>query len=135
MKKEDVSDVVVDKLVAAGVTTTRQFAVLVANPDELRTLAAAELGIDPKDLAGKVKMSHLLCAFNAAKARAAEADKVDAENITRNLPKVMPVNDYNAMRKTFEDKYWKLDDGKAPCQSYIEDQLANLEKGDFGQKS
>ena len=80
-------------------------------------------------------MSHLMCAFNAARARASEADKMDAENSTRNLPKVMPVNDYNSMRKAFKDAHWKLDDGRAPSQSYVEDQLGRLEKETFAQKS
>ena len=130
-EKDRVDPAISNKLEEAGITTIRQFAVLTANAEELREMLGTDFGLDPKTLEGKVKISNVLCAFNSAKARALEADRADAEAATRNVPKQVPVNDYNTMRKTFTTKYWKLSDSKAPGQTYVESQLEKLEKGDF----
>ena len=129
--KERVAEDIVTTLVGAGVTTVRQLAVLTATPEEMRELLKDSFKIDSTTLEGKVKISNVLCAYNAAKSRATETDRADAEAQTRNLPKTVPVNDYNSMRKSFATKFWKLCDSKAPGQTYVESQLEKIEKGDF----
>ena len=64
MAKEEVADDIVTKLVDAGITTVKQLGVLAKDADELRAIAKDDLGIDASNLAGKVKLSHLLCAYN-----------------------------------------------------------------------
>ena len=49
----------------------------------------------------------------------------------RNLAKPVPVCDYNTMRKQFKEKFWKLEDAKAPSRQYIEQQLEKAEKSDW----
>ena len=132
MQKENVPAEAVDALVGAGVTTVRQFAVLAKDADEIRQLAADSLGLgDGKSLQSRVKHAALVCAFNAAKARAAEADRTDAENECRAQPKVVPIPDFIGMKKAFGAKFRPLDDGRCPARSYIEAKLDALEKGDF----
>lgn len=131
MEKENVSEDIITKLVEAGILTVKQLAVIVATTEDLRELAVSELGVDNKTLAGKAKLAALLCAFNSAKARSTEMDKADAEAMTRNIPKTVPVSDYQAMRNAFKDRFWKLDDGRAPAQGYVEVKLDHLEKGNF----
>ena len=41
-------------------------------------MAKSSFNIDSKDLAGKVKMSKLVCAWTSAKARATEQDRTEA---------------------------------------------------------
>ena len=82
--KEEVHEEIQEKLIEAGVTSVKQFAPLVKDADEMRELAADNFGLgDLKILANKVKMSNLICAYNASKARSVEIDKVDAENDVR----------------------------------------------------
>ena len=130
-EKEGVHKDITDKLTGAEVFTTKQFAVLVDSAEELRTLAKESFGVDSKDLAGKVKLSKLVCAWNSAKARAVEQDKTEAEAQVRSLTKPIQGNDYTSMRKFFKDKHWKLEDSKAPSQQYIEQQLDRVEKQDW----
>ena len=130
-EKEGVHKDITDKLTAAEVYTMKQFAVLVDTAEELRALAKDSFGVDSKDLAGKVKLSKLVCAWNSAKARAVEQDKTEAEAQVRSLAKPIQGNDYTSMRKYFKDKFWKLDDSKAPSQQYIEQQLERVEKQDW----
>ena len=130
-EKEGVHKDITDKLTAAEVFTTKQFAVLVDTAEELRTLAKESFGVDSKDLAGKVKLSKLVCAWNSAKARAVEQDKTEAEAQVRSLAKPIQGNDYTSMRKFFKDKHWKLEDSRAPSQQYIEQQLERVEKQDW----
>ena len=118
MKKEDVADEVVAALVAAGITSVKQLAVLAKDAEDMRSMGK-DLGIGSDTLAEKVKMTKLFCAFNSAKARAVESDKADAEALTRNLPKTMPCNDFQSMRTAFQAKFWKLADTKTPAQTYV----------------
>ena len=130
--KEEVHQEIQDKLIEAGVTSVKQFAALVKDADELRELAADSFGLgDMRALANKVKMSNLVCAHNASKARSAEFDKMDAEKNARQVSKMIARRDFLAMRASFEDKYGPLDDEKCPARSYIERKPDDLEKGDF----
>ena len=45
-------------------------------------------------------------AFEAARARAAEANRVDAESELRGQPKALPANDYLAMRAAYWAHPW-----------------------------
>ena len=70
--KEGVPDEIVEKLKTAGVLSLKQFSVLVDTPEELRAIGKTDLGIDGAQLSGKVQLSRLICAWNAARARAQE---------------------------------------------------------------
>ena len=130
--KEEVHQEIQDKLIEAGVTSVKQFASLVKDAAEMRELAADSFGLgDMKILSNKVRMSNLICAYNASKARTVEIDKVDAENDVRQVPKVIAGRDFLTMRSTFKDKYGPLEDDRCPARSYIERKLDDLEKGDF----
>ena len=132
LNKEEVPDEYQKALITAGVKTVKQLASLVKDADEMRELAKENFGLgDPKDLATKVKLSCLICAFNAAKARATEMDRMDAENELRSQPKVVPANDFLAMRNAFKAKYWSLEGSKTPGRSYVEKKLEGLERNDF----
>ena len=132
LKREEVPDAIQVVMFTAGVRTVKQLASLVKDANEMRELAQDSFGLgDPKDLATKVQLSCLICAFNAAKARSTEMDKLDAENELRSLPKVVPTNDFLAMRAAFKTKYWSLDDNRTPGRSYVERKLEGLEKNDF----
>ena len=85
--------------------------------EELREMCKADFGIVSKDLAGKVKVSRLICAWSSAKARAVEQARTEAAAQVRNLAKPVPTKAYNGMRKLFKEQWWKLDDSKAPSQS------------------
>ena len=130
-QKEGVADEITKLIFEAGVISVKQFAVLVDTVEELREMAKTSFNIDPKDLAGKVKMSKLVCSWTSAKARATEQDKTEAEAQVRNLAKPVPVNDYATMRKAFKAKHWQLTDAKAPAQSYVEAQLEKVEKNNW----
>ena len=98
----------------------------------MREIAADNFGLgDPKILSNKVKMSNLLCAYNASKARSVEMDKVDAESDVRQVPKTIAGRDFLTMRAAVKDKYGPLEDERCPARSYIERKLDDLEKGDF----
>ncbi len=58
-------------------------------------------------------------------------DKLDAENELRSVPRVIPTNDFLAMRLAFKARYWGLDDSRTPGRSYVERKLEGLEKNDF----
>ena len=65
----------------------------------------------------------MICAYNSAKARSSEADKVDAENDVRSLPKPTPGTNFLATKAAFKAKYLDLDDTRAPGRSYIEKKM------------
>ena len=91
-------------------------------------LAADSFGLgDMKILANNVRMSNLICAHNASKARSVEIDKIDAENDVRQVPKVIAGRDFLTMRATFKAKYGPLEDARCPARSYIERKLDDLE--------
>ena len=115
LQRERVPDDIQRIMGEAGVHIVKQFAVLVKDADEMRELAKGSFQLgECKDLAGKVKLSCLICAFNAAKARSEETDNMDAEAEVRALPKVIPGKDYLAMRPAFKEEYWELTDDLAP---------------------
>ena len=98
----------------------------------MRDLAADSFGLgDMKVLANEVKMSNLICAYNASKARSVEMDKVDAESDVRQVPKTIAGRDFLTMRAAFKDKCGPLEDERCPARSYIERKLDDLETGDF----
>ena len=131
LNREEVPETIQSTLFEAGVRTIKQFGALVKDTDELRELAKDSFNLDGKDLKSKVQLSCLVCAFTAAKARANETDKLDAENEVRSLPKTIPGNDFMAMRKAFQAKFWELDDTRTPGRSYLEKKMEGLEKSDL----
>ena len=131
MAREGVPEETQQKLYTAGVRTVKQFASLVKDADGMRDLALRSFGLEGQDLETKVKVSCLICAFNAAKARATEMDRLDAENEVRSLPKVVPANDFFAMKSAFVTKHWALDKSRTPGKSYVEKKLEGLEKNEF----
>jgi hypothetical protein len=131
MNRESVDSAVQDLVVNAGVKTVKHFASLAKDTEDMRDLAKQHFGLGETSLATKVNLSCLICAFNSAKARAAEMDKLDAENEVRAQPKVIPSSDFLAMREAFKSKYWPLEDSRTPARSYIEKKLEGLEKNDF----
>ena len=68
MAREGVPEETQQKLYTAGVRTVKQFASLVKDADGMRDLALRSFGLEGQDLETKVKVSCLICAFNAAKA-------------------------------------------------------------------
>ena len=128
MRREKVHEAVIEKLVAAGVTTVKMFANLAKTPDEIRELAASSLGMANRTLEDKVKISGLICAYNAAAARTTEMDKLDAQHEVNDKPKVLLTQDFDDMRKAFEAAYWQLSITEVPGKTMVEILLAALEK-------
>ena len=60
------------------------------------------------------KMSKVLSAWEIAKMRTREANRIDAEAEAREQPKAIPKSDYFSMKKAFEAAYFDLTDDKTP---------------------
>ena len=127
LRREKVGDDVMGRLTEAGVVSVKLLANLAKDADDLRAIAESDLGLGGTDLATRVKMASLICAYSSARARAAEFDKVDAEREVLDRPKVLLVSEYDGMKTAFEKTHWVLSLEKSPAKSMVEAMLKNIE--------
>jgi hypothetical protein len=132
MDREGVDSVIQAKLYHIGVTSIKQFAVLVDDKMELRALLKDCFEVDAAaDLASRVKCSKLLVAWESSKARAAKMAEADGEAEARHIPKEMSSADNNAMRSAFEARFGELQDKEVPGRTYIDKKLDEVEKSEL----
>jgi hypothetical protein len=122
-----------DKLIEFGVNTIPKFAALVDSQAEMRDLLKSDFEMDSKagNMEMKSKVSSILVAWSTAKKRADKQAELDGELDARNEPKKIPVGDHMAMKTTFENKYWRLEDELSPGKAYLEKKLEMVEKDDL----
>jgi len=114
-----------------GVTTVEAFAVLVKNQDELEEMLGNYFGLNLKDLPDKVKSGKVVAAWMAAKVRAAKQADMEGDCEARRVPKDVPSSDMTAMRRSYEKKYWELEERNIPGKSYMEKKLDEIEKDEL----
>jgi len=114
-----------------GVTSVEALAVLVKNQDELEGMLGTYFGFDLKELPDKVKAGKVVSAWLAAKVRAAKQADMEGDCEARRVPKDMPSSDMTAMRRSYEKKYWELEEKNLPGKSYMEKKLDEIEKDEL----
>ena len=128
LDREKVERELIDKFEAAGILTIKQFACLVSDQEGMRKLALKSFGLSEENLMEYGKIARLICAWDIAKTRTTEVNKMNAELEVRGQPMVILSNDYGEMKRGFEKLYWPLSDEKTPAKSYLERRLESLQK-------
>jgi hypothetical protein len=121
------------KFYFAGVLTVKHFASFVDNKADLRRVLKTNFSLDPDeggDIFTRVKVSKVLVAWDVARARATKLADAEGEATVRNIPKEVCATDYEAMRSSFEGRYWEVTDSNLPGRAYLEKKLDEVEKGE-----
>ena len=114
-----------------GITTNAKLASFASDVGEFKTVIAAEFGIDPSvSLDMRVRVANLICVYNTARARTSKLEDISGELEARRLQKPMPTNEYVAMIRAFEVKWWTLEPKDQPARSYMEKKAEELEQGE-----
>ena len=115
-----------------GVDSVELLAVLADTRDGIRQVARDTFGLDPAgDPAVNVTVAKLVVAWEAAKQRLEVRSHQDARATAENEAKSIPVNDFLAVRKRFEQQYYTLRDEEVPARNSLEDLADQLESGDW----
>ena len=130
--KNNVDTDIQTKFFHIGVTTVKEFASFCEDKAELRQVLKDSFSLDiGADLGARVKASKVIVAYDAAKARSVKIAEAEGEAEARNVPKEVSSNDTQAMRASFETRYWDLGDREVPGRSYIEKKLDEIERGEL----
>jgi len=116
----------------AGVGSVKEFAAMFENTAALRGLLKTEFKLDETEsLAARVRVSKVVVAYESAKSRASKVAELEGEAETRELPKKVPLPDFFAMRRSYEEAYGAMTDDQVPGKQFMEKRLEMIEKGDF----
>jgi len=119
------------KLYSIGINTVELFATFAKDEEELHKLAKAHFEIDSEDILQRVKLSRITVAWQTAKTRAAKQTEQDGDCDVRRVPKDLAHSTAIAMRTTFENNFWELQEKQVPARSYLERKLDEIEKDDL----
>ena len=132
LAREDVGAELQAKLFHVGITTVAKFSTIADTAAELKTMLKDDFGLDSAaDLQSRVLVASILVAFQAARVRTEKFAEVEGDLNAKRLQKPLATSDYQAMRKSWETKWWPLEDNQAPGRSYMEKRADELESGDF----
>jgi hypothetical protein len=132
LDREGVEDDFQAKLFHIGVTTIRQFAVFAEDRGDIKALVKNNFEIDADaDIASRVKVSKIIVAWDSARARSTKQSEIEGECEARKVPKDLGASDYQAMRATYEARFWELEDKRTPGKSYLEKKLDEVEKNEL----
>ena len=114
-----------------GITTNAKLASFASDANEFKTVVAKEFGIDQAvSLEMRVRVANLICVYNTARTRTSKLEEISGELEARRLQKPMPSSEYVAMIRSWEVKWWTLDDKDKPARSYMEKKAEELEQGE-----
>ena len=120
---KSVPEAVQAELARKEVDSSEMYAVIADDRGGVRTFVKDVLGIDPAaDPARPIDVARLVVCWEAAKEAKANAD---------NEPKAIPVNDYLAVKKRFENQFYTLREEEVPSRNSLEDLADQLETGDW----
>ena len=130
MDREGVPKELVDKFIAAGISSVRVFAAFAQDTEELRKILLADFELDTTALAGKVVAGKVVVAWELAKVRSAKMAEVEAESELRQEAKPLRQSDFKSMKESYEAKWWKLEKKQIPSRAYVEKLGDGVEKGE-----
>jgi hypothetical protein len=115
-----------------GVVNVKQFAAFAEDRADLKKIAKDNFEIDMDvDMANRVKVSKIVVAWDTAKARSTKQAEIEGESQFRRVPKDLGPGDFQAMRESFETRWWELEDKRVPGKSYMEKKLDEVEKNEL----
>ena len=112
LDREGVSLIIQARLVHAGVTTMRQFGACFTTSEDLRSVAKEDFALDPTVMAQRVELSKLVVAWESAKIRSTKLTEAEADAEVRQEAKLLKGTDVNTIRKSYESKWWKLEEDR-----------------------
>ena len=105
-----------------GVTSARIFSAMASDAADFRaTLKKGSFRLT-RD---RMKVARLLLAWEAAKTKTTNAAEGEAD--LRHESKPLVISDWRAMQRSFEHRWWKMDDDRLPHRLYLE----KIEKTDY----
>ena len=131
LDREGVSLIIQARLVHAGVTTMRQFGACFTTSEDLRSVAKVDFALDPTVMAQRVELSKLVVAWESAKIRSTKLTEAEADAEVRQEAKLLKGTDVNTIRKSYESKWWKLEEDQVPAKVYLERLSEGIEKGEL----
>ena len=132
LDREGVDEDFQAKLYHVGVVNVKQFAAFAEDRADLRKITKDNFEIDMDvDMASRVKVSKIVVAWDVAKARSAKQAEIEGESQCRRVPKDIGASDFQAMRESFETRWWELEDKRVPGKSYMEKKLDEVEKNEL----
>ena len=127
-----------DLLSTQGFKTVPLFALLADSREELRgILRAAPFALDPHGAAAedamkkRISMARIIDAWEAARNRVEEQNKVEAKRRAEGLPRQLPRSDHVALRKAWEKINGAVHDKLFPSDTYVDARLEQVESGDL----
>jgi hypothetical protein len=81
------------------------------------------------DIASRVKVSKIIVAWDSARARSTKQSEIEGEREARKVPKDLGASDYQAIRATYEARFWELEDKRNPGKSYLEKREERVARG------
>ena len=129
---KSVPEAVQAELARKEVDSSEMYAVIADDRGGVRTFVKDVLGIDPAaDPARSIDVARLVVCWEAAKQRLQISASQEAKANADNEPKAIPVNDYLAVKKRFENQFYTLREEEVPSRNSLEDLADQLETGDW----
>lgn len=129
---KSVPEAVQAELARKEVDSSEMYAVIADDRGGVRTFVKDVLGIDPAaDPARSIDVARLVVCWEAAKQRLQISTSQEAKANADNEPKAIPVNDYLAVKKRFENQFYTLREEEVPSRNSLEDLADQLETGDW----
>eukprot|EP00974_Lingulodinium_polyedra_P055044 5294070-Lingulodinium_polyedra.AAC.1 len=132
LDKEGVGGNYQELLYHVGVCTLPRLAAFARDVEDLKGVLRADFELDPAaSIEARVQVAAVICAWQAAQRRTERLAEIEGDADARQLRKPLPPSDHTAMRRAFEQRWWRLEDSEVPARAYLESRLQELEKGDL----
>ncbi len=119
-----------------GVTSIQTLADLETTKEDFRETLRQALGLDTSEsFEVKLLVAKLVGLWAAAQKRVAAKDTEEAAARAEGRTRVLPVQTYAAMRRSFETVHGKFDDREFPCRSWMQARFEQLEDNDYRAES
>ena len=115
-----------------GVTSVSKLARFAENITDLKAVLKSDFDLDAtRSIQERVTAAGCCCAFANAAARADKQAEIEGDLDAKRVAKPLPASDFQAMRRTWESKWWALSERWVPARSYLEKRADELEQGDL----
>ena len=123
---------------AAGYKSLGLFTSMVDNRAQLRAVLATDFGLDAAEanlapataLARRVDQARIVDAWDTARKRSDEADRMQAEQRASRLPLTLNRAAHINLRSRYERDFGRLNDRNWPCQALIERRFEEVDEGE-----
>ena len=132
LSRNDVPDEVQAHFFENGVTNVNKFSSFFRSEEDLIQVLRDDFNIDANaSLSDRAQVASVICSWKETITKAKRQAEVEAEMVSREWTKPIPVGDYVQLRNFFQKTMGHIEDRVTPAKEYLEKKLQELENGEF----